>query len=494
MKKFILLIMCVISLSACKSEYKDVNMGRTNEMNWEDAYFEQIFSQVFDKPGDRITYGEVNSVEKISRLYVEENGIYNMKISVELSNFDKPKFVKEPEKSMENISDLIHFKNLQYFETPNVTFNGAEVLKDMPQLKSLRFDGNDISENMLEQVATYSNIEKLTIPCTDIDYSCLTQMRNLKIIELTSPSSGKAIDFEPLISLPNEKCLLDLSLIEHEKLTPVLYTLFSTHPNISKIGKIYVEDNQDISFFENMKDLNAVDIVGSPDFMAISRMTWLKELTIWGNIDISQLLKLSNLEKLELNRGFPDEGELPPVFSFYKLGEYKNLQKLELNGYVLESLNGVEAYPQLKILICRTCMIEDINALASLHQLEYLDLTNNLITDISAMKSLDKLKYVSFDQNGISDISSLKNCINMEFLCLDGNFVADISPLSNLLKLEELQIQINDSDTAKNIDLNSWRNTLLSLPNLQYYAGGLMDSEWISKNLPSVIHGRSNME
>ena len=131
-------------------------------------------------------------------------------------------------------------------------------------------------------------------------------MRNLKIIELTSPSSGKAIDFEPLISLPNEKCLLDLSLIEHEKLTPVLYTLFSTHPNISKIGKIYVEDNQDISFFENMKDLNAVDIVGSPDFMAISRMTWLKELTIWGNIDISQLLKLSNLEKLELNRGFPE--------------------------------------------------------------------------------------------------------------------------------------------------------------------------------------------
>lgn len=170
------------------------------------------------------------------------------------------------------------------------------------------------------------------------------------------------------------------------------------------------------------------------------------------------------------------------------------MQKLELNGYVLESLNGVEAYPQLKILICRTCMIEDINALAPLHQLEYLDLTNNLITDISAMKSLDKLKYVSFDQNEISDISILKNCINMEFLCLDGNFVADISPLSNLLKLEELQIQINDSDTAKNIDLNSWRNTLLSLPNLQYYAGGLMDSEWISKKLPSVIHGRSNME
>ncbi|MCC8084075.1 MAG: hypothetical protein LIP15_07585 [Clostridium sp.] len=106
MKKFILLIMCVISLSACKSEYKDVNMGRTNEMNWKDAYFEQIFSQVFDKPGDRITYGEVNSVEKITRLYVEENGIYNVKISVELSNFDKPKFVKEPKKDL-NAVDIV---------------------------------------------------------------------------------------------------------------------------------------------------------------------------------------------------------------------------------------------------------------------------------------------------------------------------------------------------------------------------------------------------
>lgn len=494
MKKIFLLIMCVLILFACKSKYEYVNMEGNDYMKWKDIYFEQIFSQVFERPGNRITFEEVATVEKITQVYIEEDGIYNVKISVYLSNVLEPKIVKKPKKPMKDLADLIYLKNLNYFEMPNYNIDGVEVLKDMPQLKTIVFLESDISEDLLENVAKYSDIENITIPLMDIDYSCLTQMENLKFIKITCDSLGQTISYEPLFSLPSENCLLDLSCIEHQKLTPTLYTLLSTHSNISKIGELYIDEYQDIGFFENMKNLSALDISGSPDFTVISKMIWLKELTIWGSIEISHLSNLSKLESLGLNLGSPKDGEFPPVLSLNQLGEYKNLQRLELYGYVLESLDGVEAYSKLKTLICRTCMLEDITSLAALSQLEYLNLANNLITDISALAPLKNVKYISFDANEISDISPLKNCDNLEFLCLDGNLVADISPLSNLPKLEEIQIQTDDKEVIKSIDLTSWRNTLLSLPDLQYYAGGLRDDEWLSQYLPNVFHGRSDME
>lgn len=159
----------------------------------------------------------------------------------------------------------------------------------------------------------------------------------------------------------------------------------------------------------------------------------------------------------------------------------------------MEDLDGIEAYPGLQVFICRSCLLENITPIRSLCQLEYLDLSNNLITDIDALANLKSIKRISLDENEIRDISPLKNCINLEFLCLDGNFISDISPLSDLPNLVELQIQMNDSDTKNRVDLNRWRKTLLSLPKLKYYAGGVRDDEWIDNNLPNLIRGRSDM-
>lgn len=490
MKKIIGAIAIVLCMAiSCKNNYTK----GSDYVKWGDKYFEQVMGDVFETSGNKVTYEEAASVKGIMRIHMEEEGEYKEKIRVDLWNTSVYKIIDEPENPIENIKDLYYLKNLNYLEIADGHFSGTEVFKELTQLKTLIFMGNHIDEELIEHISQNSSIMTLSIPIAEVDYSSLSQMTGLKEVILTITNYGCDINYDSLLSLPKENCLLDLSCINHEELSSVLYTMLKTHTNISKIGMIHVGNDQDISFLGNMKYMDSLSIAGSPDFAGISEMTWLKELTVWGHIELSNLTNLTNLESLELNEGNLQNGEFPNALSLDALGKHKRLKRLELYGYVMEDLDGIEAYPGLQVFICRSCLLENITPIRSLCQLEYLDLSNNLITDIDALANLKSIKRISLDENEIRDISPLKNCINLEFLCLDGNFISDISPLSDLPNLVELQIQMNDSDTKNRVDLNRWRKTLLSLPKLKYYAGGVRDDEWIDNNLPNLIRGRSDM-
>lgn len=485
--KWFLLISLIMILSACnnKFEKQTTNQEEREFMQWEDAYFMELCSQVFDKPGDQITYEEVSNIEKISYLYVEGRP----QISVHMLNSAEHVIINVPENPMKSVIDLIYFKNLNYYETPRDKFIGVEAFKNLTQLKTLVVH-SDINNEQLKLISESCYIESLKILFLDVDYSALAQMSNLKIITILGSYGQPPTDYYPLLTLPSENCLIDLGFIFREELTRDLYDLLSTHPNISNIGKLINVDDYDLCFLEDMKNLTTLNI-STDDITSISKMTWLKELDVSGNFDPSQLSSLSNLSNLETLSLYTLTEQ---IITLDFLGNMKKLRELQFYDCIIFSLDGIEDCKQLKSFTCKSGLVEDVNALRSLYQLEYLNLSNNLVTDISVLQSLTKLKYIYLDANEISDITPLKNCVNLEYLCLDGNYVTDIRPLSNLPKLKELQIQVDDPDIKKNIDITSWRNTLQTLPDLKFYAGGVYDGEWIGKYLPNVIHGRSEMQ
>lgn len=183
-------------------------------------------------------------------------------------------------------------------------------------------------------------------------------------------------------------------------------------------------DNCDLSFFKHLNYLEQVELRGNVlDLTGISQMTWLKDLRISGrNIDVPLLSNLTNLECLHLWESGGEDGIALPL-SIATMENYENLQELSLNGYMVESLKGLEAFPNLRLFDCESGLVEDISVLKSLRHMERLD--------------------------------------------------------SRLI---------------------SWRNTLLSLLDLQCYAGGPYvdewgnyDTDWVSQNLSNEKVGYSDM-
>jgi Leucine-rich repeat (LRR) protein len=106
-----------------------------------------------------------------------------------------------------------------------------------------------------------------------------------------------------------------------------------------------------------------------------------------------------------------DNVELP----FYYLEE---LDSLELNGYGIESLDGI-----------RHCI-----------RVTVLDLSRNRIDNIAELEYLTMLQEVFLSENRIGYIDALSFAVNLRVVDLAGNRVDDISPLLTLEHLEYVNI------------------------------------------------------
>lgn len=494
-----LLIVVAVALIGCKNDQKG------EYMDWKDGYFMEICSQVFDKAGDEITYEDVSLIEKV--VFINVDG--QTKVGVSLSNDPEMKIVAYPKEPLRSIEDLAWFKNLTELEVFNNQFSKAETLKEMPRLKTLLLSGPKLTAEQLKKIAKNSYIESLQIEdFHNIDYSCLAEMTTLRRISFKycfedtyDRSKGY---YSSLQSLPIENCLLDLSSIDHDILTPELYEVLRTHPNIERLGVLQITGACDLEFFKDMEHLDTVMLRGGElDLTGISQMTWLKHLSLWGeDIDISLLQQLPELEYLELKEHSGDRG-IPPVLSIRSLGVHKRLQTLSLSGYIMEDLDGIEDYPDLKTFIGNDLSLEDIDSLKALSDLEYLDLTYNLITDIDAVKDLKRLRYLALGWNEIKDIGPLGGCTGLEYLDLSGNYVTDISPIYGFQRLKELRAETRfpkkDRDyTEDDREVIAWREVLSSLSGLRYYVGGppidtLDTQRWLSEHLPNVKYGYSDV-
>src|SRR5699024_10009175 len=145
-----------------------------------------------------------------------------------------------------------------------------------------------------------------------------------------------------------------------------------------------------------------------------------------------------------------EEGTLEPK-------DVEMLQVLDATGYGIESLEGIDALPELRELNLEDNYVKSVAPLKKLTKLETLSLRNNEITDLEAIdfdeilflniRDLSLRHNVKRDEEGkgtgLADISMLGQMVSLRKLELRDNHIENLEPLSNLRRLTELELREN---------------------------------------------------
>lgn len=100
--------------------------------------------------------------------------------------------------------------------------------------------------------------------------------------------------------------------------------------------------------------------------------------------------------------------------------------ELNLEGYSLRRLEGIEALVNLRMLDVSETLVTDITPLAHLTQLEALDLQNDGVEDITPLAHLTRLRWLRLKDNPVQDVSALSQLTRLERLDLSGTRVTEL--------------------------------------------------------------------
>lgn len=181
-----------------------------------------------------------------------------------------------------------------------------------------------------------------------------------------------------------------------------------------------------------------ITIRSSMDKQKLSKLTWIKELTLhdYDSTNLAYIKNLTQLESLTVSGGV--------IRDISALSEFTNLKVLSIYGDKISDISALSNLTNLEKLNLYGNEISDISALSNLTSLEELYLDSNEISDISALSNLTNLEELYLGSNEISDISALEKLTNLKNLSLQSNKVSDLSPLSNLMGLEEVRLYENE--------------------------------------------------
>lgn len=243
------------------------------------------------------------------------------------------------------------------------------------------------------------------------DLSLLAWMPNLTELYLCRQEIQ---DASPLEGLPlTTLALCDNYLTDLEPLAGMagLETLYLGGNPITDAGPL-----------SNLTRLRLLNLEGSwEEIMALDSFDFLPALSLW-ELSLGRALpKDRNWSPLETQAGL-DSLRLcePPEMALAVANRLANLRKLEVVGYpetdltalpglrnlevlslfsALESLDGVEAMPNLKTLALGNSGVTDLAPLIGLTQLNWLHLTNVPVEDFSPLAALPALNHVQVNQN-----------------------------------------------------------------------------------------------
>lgn len=279
-------------------------------------------------------------------------------------------------------------------------------LKQLTGLKSLYIDGGYDAIKDLSMISSLTELENLSITCTDIlNIGFVKDLKNLKTLRLSENS--ELDDFEGLGTL------------------------------------------QELEFLElNINSLNG----GQPEYAEIGNLKNLKSLALHTVYNLDFLYELEQLEKLEVRLTFYDDVMLP-------IAEMKNLKELTLaqtNTWTMDMENFavLQELPQLKKLTIDMMQFEEpVDELFAVDGLEELSITSCSFeippTEITVSDELKVLNLFGthFGDNyngGLEDDQEVLNryCEATTLKKLDLTYfdMIDLSALNQLTNLRELSL------------------------------------------------------
>ena len=239
----------------------------------------------------------------------------------------------------------------------------------------------------------------------------------------------------------------------------------------------------DIATLQGMENLRRIYFdnvtVENNDLSWAAQLKNLTELTFHGfsgEVDLAPVAGLTNLTELRIHSTQNGAGSGVYVKDLSVLSGLTQLEYLELEAPVLESLDGLEdmsALEELRLTIGPG--LRDIGALSGLTELTSLQISNNgddpYIRDLSPLSGLTQLKTLDFRSNGIEDLSPLAGLTQLQDLHLMGSEATytTTAPLSGLTQLRVLSLP-SMADPANYLDLSGLSN-LTELTEFSFYGG-----------------------
>ena len=256
----------------------------------------------------------------------------------------------------------------------SLTSDDIEALSQIDTLTSI-----SLRENRIDDISALADLTELTsLALSDNDISDLTPLAGLKKLKTLYLDGNPIEDFTPLYGL---KKLSTLSIRDIEMDSDTLKELQEALPDC----KIFSDGSAE-------EEETEITIGGKTVPLDTTELD-LRGLNL---TDISELAKLTNLQKLDL----------------------------------------------------RDNKISDISALSELSNLTWLCLWNNKVSDVRPLMSLTQLTYLDLDGNQVSDVSSLSMLTGLKKLWLSNNPIDTISPLRTLTGLTGLGLNntgLNDA-------------------------------------------------
>jgi len=219
-------------------------------------------------------------------------------------------------------------------------------------------------------------------------------------------------------------------------------------------------DESDISFVLQIPGLHGIDLVSDRvrDVSPVFEIPDLKTLSLFcGKAKVGgDFSKLQHLESVGLQWRPIYESVLAhkslrrvivlgfPYTDLTGWAPNKRLASLKLSSNRLQSLAGIERFPNLKQLHLYRCRnLRSLKALTKSPKIEFLRLDQCAgVKDLSPIAELRKLKTLEIETcHTIRSISPLTKCKRLQRLQIAGNTTIadrDVSPLQKLPKLKEL--------------------------------------------------------
>ena len=166
-------------------------------------------------------------------------------------------------------------------------------------------------------------------------------------------------------------------------------------------------------------------------------------------IDSLPLDEMRSLEELIVF----DSGTVKSLEEFSVL---RNLEKFQLACDRIDSFDGLQKLPCLKILGLNCNSVKDqseLHKLSTLKGLQRLTILNcESLTNLSCLPQFEKLSHLNCEQcRNLSNVDALSNFRNLEFVHLGSTNLHSLAGISNLPKLKELTLRGCPCETLKGV-------------------------------------------
>lgn len=127
-----------------------------------------------------------------------------------------------------------------------------------------------------------------------------------------------------------------------------------------------------------------------------------------------------------------------------KFTHLKHLERLEIGGPSLVSLEGLDQLPALTDLALFDTGLTDLSSLAAQRRIVSLDLSDNdRLTSVASLSRASHLKALSLSGKALADLSPLSSLSGIERLSVTGTAIRDASFLTGMSGLKELTLTGN---------------------------------------------------